>query len=851
MDSWASRMIRRYDDTHFESKIHEYLVPVRGECQNIPARIGHSGYVYRTEEEKEAHFQRNASLLREMVAEEPERMRWKVQLVQEYRAVGRLEEMEELCQQYMKECASVSEETDLMDYGTLYAAATDGWNRLGRYEDAVRLAETGINDGRMNELCRGILYLYEAVAYEHLMEWEHAKNAVLQYMTLFDKLKDNPRRMEKQRWALIVEEAFEPQNLKAARDILTKSEKKLSCVLTISMLVSGREDTTERSLQSLLPLLNEINGELILVDTGCSAEFRKKLEYYTREIVTFSWCNDFAKARNAGLEKASGEWFMFLDDDEWFEDVAPVVDFFRSGLYREYDQAVYKVRNYTRPDGLEYRDEWVSRLIKREPDTHFEGRVHESLTPARGKCRRLDAFVHHFGYAYANEEEKQAHVRRNTLLLEQLVKEEPDNMRWPLHLLKEYITASRWEDLRKISFDALKRMEGCNQEFLSQCRGSFYSAILLAERELHEYDALHAHFAEYMQDGRLNERSKCSLCMYEIKGLYDCADEQGCWELLAERCAEYLKNWNIQHNLVLSEQEQTIQDSIILVEYALRKQDPVWVRNVRLLALHHAEGMDGQLQEEASTVQKELRDGMEGNGEFLYFDESYWKLAEEGVLPLEDMILSLSVPQWMAQVYSLEGLGNMKLWEILRAHLDKIRTREDVRYSCFYMSFYNEAAVRVTELKDFAQAESLLGSLCEWNLNYARDVFTEAAFEGEMEMLPESCRAAVYLDRAMACSMDEWEQKLENLRLAVNAWPKPAKLIKAYAKLLGAEKERQNDEAQQAREQLQQMAKAVLQQVSVLIQNGMQAEALSTVRQLRGMLPEDQELAALEKELQE
>jgi glycosyltransferase involved in cell wall biosynthesis len=853
MDCWVSRMIRRYDDTHFESKIHEYVVPVIGECQNVPARVDHSGYVYRTPEEKEAHFKRNASLLREMVASEPERMRWKVQLVQEYRASGRLEELDELCQKYLKECASVSGEADLMDYGTFYAASADGRNRLGRYEDAIRMAEAGLSDERMNETCRGILYLYEAVAYEHLMEWEKAQNAVLHYMTLFDEIKENPRRRERQKWALVVEEAFEPQKLKVARDILEKCEKKQTCVLTISMLVSGREETTERSLQSLAPILNELNSELILVDTGCSPKLRKKLEYYTREILTFSWCNDFAKARNAGLEKASGEWFMFLDDDEWFEDVEPIVDFFRSGLYREYDQAVYKVRNYTRLDGLEYRDEWVSRLIKREPDTRFEGRVHEALVPARGKCRRIDAFVHHFGYAYASEEEKQAHQKRNTTLLEQLMKEEPDNMRWPLHLLKEYITGSRWEDLRAISFASLKVLEGCDQPFLNQCRGSFYSAILLAERELHEYDALHAHFAEYMQDSRLNETSKCSLCMYDIKGLYDCAEEQGCWALLAERCADYLKYWNIQNNMELSEQEKTIQESIVLVNYAIRKQDPIWVRNVRLLAMHHAGGMDAQLQEEVSAAQDELCGEMEGNGEFLYFEESYWKLGAEGILPLEDIILSLSVPQWMAQVYSLKGLGNMKLWEILRGYLEDLRTREDVRYSYFFMNFYNESAAQIGAVTDFAQAEKFLGSLCEWNLNYAREVYTEAAFQGEMEMLPESCRAAVYLERAMSCSMDEWNQKLDNLRLAAKAWAKLANLLKQYAQLLGAEKERQNErqneEAKRAQEQLQQMAKSVLQQVSVMIRNGMQAEALETVRQLREMLPEDRELAELEEKL--
>ena len=157
-------------------------------------------------------------------------------------------------------------------------------------------------------------------------------------------------------------------------------------ILTISLLVSGREDTTGKCLDSLRPLMEQVPSELILVDTGCSEEFREQLQSYTDQIIPFVWCDDFAKARNAGLEKAGGEWFMFLDDDEWFEDVTPIVDFFVSGEYKEYDQAVYRVRNYSNPEGTSYSDDWVSRMIHLESDTHFEGRVHESLVPARGKC---------------------------------------------------------------------------------------------------------------------------------------------------------------------------------------------------------------------------------------------------------------------------------------------------------------------------------------------------------------------------------------------------------------------------------------------------------------------------------
>ena len=51
-------------------------------------------------------------------------------------------------------------------------------------------------------------------------------------------------------------------------------------LLTISILVSGRAETTEKCIRSLAPIMDEIDTELILVDTGCGSDLRKKLELY-------------------------------------------------------------------------------------------------------------------------------------------------------------------------------------------------------------------------------------------------------------------------------------------------------------------------------------------------------------------------------------------------------------------------------------------------------------------------------------------------------------------------------------------------------------------------------------------
>jgi hypothetical protein len=118
-----------------------------------------------------------------------------------------------------------------------------------------------------------------------------------------------------------------------------------------------------------------------------------------------------------------------------------------------------------------------------------------------------------------------------------------------------------------------------------------------------------------------------------------------------------------------------------------------------------------------------------------------------------------------------------------------------------------------------------------------------------MVMLPDSCRAAVCLEQALSCSIDEWDEKLDALSRSVKAWPALADLIKAYARMLGEEKERRNTSSQQAQGEMQEMKTCVLQQIGILLQNGMRAEAQATLSQLSRLFPDDREVLALEEEL--
>ena len=98
--------------------------------------------------------------------------------------------------------------------------------------------------------------------------------------------------------------------------------------LSISLLVSDRGGFQERCLDSLSELRRKVPSELIVVFTGKDPEVRKNIEKYTDRIIPLEWCDDISAARNCGLREARGEWFLFLDDDEWFEDTEEIVRFF-------------------------------------------------------------------------------------------------------------------------------------------------------------------------------------------------------------------------------------------------------------------------------------------------------------------------------------------------------------------------------------------------------------------------------------------------------------------------------------------------------------------------------------------
>ena len=306
--------------------------------------------------------------------------------------------------------------------------------------------------------------------------------------------------------------------------------------LTVSILVSNRPDTVRKCLDSIQPLLNAVSSELIVTDTGCDEHVRKLIEEYSSNIIDFTWCADFSAARNEGLRRAKGEWFLYIDDDEWFDDVSGIIEFMKSKESNQYTVACYTQRNYLDFTGKEYVDHVVDRILRITPELHFEHRIHEAYTGIDiGVKKRINDFVHHYGYVYKSKEERIQKYKRNQTLLELECEENPNDMRMQYQLVTNVISIEDWEAAILYANRAIDRES--DSEYWDACHAKiiycylaqekWYDAIYYAkkylDKNLYDYDRFG--ITEYMTTAywhleRYNEAMECAIQGVEVWQTY-------------------------------------------------------------------------------------------------------------------------------------------------------------------------------------------------------------------------------------------------------------------------------------------------------------------------------------------
>ncbi len=220
--------------------------------------------------------------------------------------------------------------------------------------------------------------------------------------------------------------------------------------LTIGILVSNQIKYIRKAMESISPILKKVPSELIVVDTVGQKNSDGSLSVameYTDKVYHFDWIDDFSAARNVAFEHASGEWFMFFDDDEIFDDVSEIINFFNSDECNDYNYAQYYVVNYT--SGDRYQKDVVGRLVRRTENTRFVGVIHECFNEAYPPVKQFNTFVHHYGYLFTTKEQLEEKNKRNIRLLEKAFEKDGPSIRLCVQMVQQLMVPDPEEAVKR------------------------------------------------------------------------------------------------------------------------------------------------------------------------------------------------------------------------------------------------------------------------------------------------------------------------------------------------------------------------------------------------------------------
>lgn len=226
-------------------------------------------------------------------------------------------------------------------------------------------------------------------------------------------------------------------------------------VLSVGLIFKNEIRCLERCLSSFNALKKAISCEIVAADTGSTDGSREVAERYADILFDFPWCNDFAAARNAVMDRCSGSWYLTVDADEWLDkDISKLVEFLKNPmLWGRFRVCGVTVRNYTRYDLTGgYSDFAAVRLLRMSTGFRYVGTIHERWEGDLGAVFQLGTIFHHDGYVGFGGPEGAAKRERNMVLLREEYQKNPGDL---LRCL-QCVESSQGEEMERYIREALE-----------------------------------------------------------------------------------------------------------------------------------------------------------------------------------------------------------------------------------------------------------------------------------------------------------------------------------------------------------------------------------------------------------
>jgi len=93
-------------------------------------------------------------------------------------------------------------------------------------------------------------------------------------------------------------------------------------LLSVVLITYNEEANLSRTLESVVPLVRDGRGEIVVVDSGSTDRTLEIARSFGAKIFVEPW-KGFAAQKNSAMDKASGDWVLQLDADEALEAELP------------------------------------------------------------------------------------------------------------------------------------------------------------------------------------------------------------------------------------------------------------------------------------------------------------------------------------------------------------------------------------------------------------------------------------------------------------------------------------------------------------------------------------------------
>lgn len=198
-------------------------------------------------------------------------------------------------------------------------------------------------------------------------------------------------------------------------------------------IVKNEADNMHRWIESVKNFADEI----IVVDTGSIDDTANIAATGGAQVYDFPWGDDFSAAKNFALDKANGDWVVFLDGDEFFTESSSRI----LRMEIEARQMHMMIIGFmVACDNIDednndavISQDWRLRIFRRDKHLRYHGRIHEGLQDSSPQKQSRHFAVmrnlrlKHTGYSSQRLPDK---LQRNLKILRQDIAENGGEQPW-------------------------------------------------------------------------------------------------------------------------------------------------------------------------------------------------------------------------------------------------------------------------------------------------------------------------------------------------------------------------------------------------------------------------------------